>query len=140
MSRLAYAADLRPVTSSAGDDSDRGADIKRRFDALGLTDREWHRLTGIDRKTLNRAISNAPGVRPSTYTAVESYLDKLEAHAQGTPTARAVGDPGDDLVEFTVEGHFGVRAVVKGPIRDIDKLQEAVGRLIAGMDRPDPER
>ncbi len=44
-----------------------------------------------------------------------------------------VGDPGDDLIEFTVKGNFGVSAIVKGPIRDIDQLQEAVSKLIAGM-------
>jgi hypothetical protein len=47
--------------------------------------------------------------------------------------ARQIGENGEDLVEFTVEGNFGVRAVVKGPVRDMDALQAAVSKLIAGM-------
>lgn len=52
--------------------------------------------------------------------------------------ARAVGNPSDDLVEFSVEGNFGVRAVVKGPVRDIEALREAVAKLIADMNRDAP--
>lgn len=47
--------------------------------------------------------------------------------------ARRLGDPADDLVEFQIAGNFGVTAVVKGPVRDLDALQEAVSKLIAGM-------
>ena len=53
--------------------------------------------------------------------------------------ARPIGDPADDLVEFDVRGSFGVRAVVRGPIRDIEALQEAVSRLIANMPNGEAE-
>lgn len=129
-------ADFSVVTSSGGDPSDRGAAIKSRFDALGISEREWHNTTGIDRKTLNRAIRNEPGTRPSTYDAIESNLARLEGFAAGKPGAvRAIGDPDDDLVEFSVEGNFGVRAVVKGPVRDIEAMREAVAKLIADMNQ-----
>lgn len=138
MSRLLSRADFA-VVSSSGDDSDRGAAIKRRFEALGISDREWHATTGIDRKTLHRAMSNQPGTRSSTYAAIESNLDKLEDVTEGRPVAHPIGDPADDMVEFSVEGNFGVRAVVKGPIRDIDALQAAVAKIMSEMNREHPE-
>jgi hypothetical protein len=38
-----------------------------------------------------------------------------------------------DLVEFQVAGNFGVRVVVKGPVRDRRELEETVMRLIGRM-------
>lgn len=57
-------------------------------------------------------------------------LDAAQALPAGV---HAVGNPSDELVEFRVSGAFGVQAVVRGPIRDIDALQAAVSKLIAGM-------
>lgn len=111
---------------------DQGAEIKRRMDALKISDREFYNRTGIDRKTLNRAIGNEPGVRRSTYMAIETALDKLEAFAAGEPTTVTPTAEGD-YVEFTVEGNFGVRAVVRGPVKDMEELQRAVGRLVREM-------
>lgn len=126
MNGLLDSADLAIVT-------DRGADIRRRFEALGISDREWHAQTGIDRKTLIRAMENRPGVRPGTYDAIEANLGKLEARAEGKPAVRPVGDPADDLFEVEIEGNFGVRAVVKGQVRDREALREFVRDLIADM-------
>lgn len=133
MSALLDRANLAVVTT------DRGAAIRQRFDALGISEREWHARTGIDRKTLIRAMENGPNVRASTYAAIESNLDKLEARVDGRPTVQPVGDPADDLMEVVVEGNFGVRAVVKGPVRDKDALQEFVRNLIADMNRDSGE-
>lgn len=116
---------------------ERATGVQSRLEALGISDREFAERTGIDRKALRRA-ANGEAVRPSTYAGIESWLARLE-HELGMDRpdlpegARYVGDPADNLVEFTVEGNFGVRAVVKGPIRDLDALQAAVSRLIAGM-------
>jgi len=118
-------------------DSERAQKIRERLDALGISDREFEATTGVDRKALRRAASGEP-VRRSTYVAIETWLDRIE-HEVGMDApplpegARQIGDPADGLVEFTVEGNFGVRAVVKGPIRDLDALQKAVSKLIAGM-------
>lgn len=51
----------------------------------------------------------------------------------GLTEPRPIGEPSDELVEFRVSGSFGVQAVVRGPIRDIDALQAAVSKLIADM-------
>lgn len=122
-------AQSAPVTS------DRGDQIKDRLDRLGISDREFYAKTGIDRKTLNRAIAGASGVRGSTYMAIEAALDKLEAAMHGQPVTRA---PSEDTVEFTIEGNFGVRAVVKGPVKDMEELQRAVAQLVREMRGDEP--
>lgn len=122
-------------------DDDSGARIAQRREDLGMSVKSLAERAGIDRGVLTR-IEKGQGARTTSVRLVERALDELE-HEMGidvpSVVAQPVGDPEGGLVEFTVEGHFGVKAVVKGPIRDIDKLQEAVGRLIAGMDRPHPE-
>ena len=128
MGALRYAAKSPSVTD------DRGAVIQRRLDALGITDREFYARTGIDRKTLRRAVAGEEGTRASTYIAIESAIDKMEAEVKGLPTARTAGE---DYVEFTVEGNFGVKAVVKGPVKDMD--ERAVARLVREMRNPDDE-
>ena len=69
MGALRYAAKSPSVTD------DRGAVIQRRLDALGITDREFYARTGIDRKTLRRAVAGEEGTRASTYIAIESAID-----------------------------------------------------------------
>lgn len=127
MSTPGDAADLPVVTLGRGDK------IQERLDHLGISDREFHETTGIDRKTLRRAVDGEDRVRPGTYAAIEAALDKLEQRVAGVPRTKAIGDPADDLVEFTIEGNFGVRAVVKGPVRDMDELLAAVDKLMRGM-------
>lgn len=140
MNGLARRADL-PTMTSADDGETTGQEIQRRFDALGFSDREWHRKTGIDRKTLNRAMADDPKVRNATYTAILSELGKWEAVNAGkaVAVARPVGDPADDLMEISVEGNFGVRVVVKGAVRNADALHEFVRVTIADMGKAETD-
>lgn len=141
MSARAVKADSPPVTSS-GDENNRGAAIQRRIDALGISDREWHAQTGIDRKTLHRAIRNEPGTRPSTYTAIEAELDKLEAKVSG----RAVAQPAPErpnVVRIEVPNVYGAQALVfEGPVESLPELEAAVDRIMRRLAREqgiDPE-
>lgn len=112
----------------------RGAAIKRRFDTLGISGREWQTETGIDRKTLARAMDDNPVVRDTTYTAIETALDRIERHNAGMPAGAVVEtDPANDLVTVRLEGNFGVKAVVEGPVRDLDALEELVAHLVREM-------
>lgn len=115
-------------------EDDTGGRIRERRARLGLSVKELAERAGVDRDTLSN-LEAGGNARLQTVRSIERALSEMETE----PSVQPVGDPDDGLVEFVVEGHFGVRAVVKGPIRDIDKLQEAVGRLIAGMDKPHPE-
>lgn len=130
MHAVADAAQSTPVT-----DEDRGADIQRRLDRLGISDREFQARTGIDRKTLRRAVDGEEKVRASTYDAIEAGLDKLERLVSGLPAAQArpVGDPADDLIEVRLEGNFGVRAVVKGSAHDPAALKEIIAFVLREM-------
>lgn len=130
MNELASRADLRPVTSSSGDDGDdRGTTIERRFKALDMGWREWHEKTGIDRKTLQRAIDGHS--QASTYTAIEAELEKFEARNSGMPTALASSlASGEGVIEFDITGDFGVHVVVKGPVADADLLRRQAAAII----------
>jgi hypothetical protein len=112
---------------------ERGDAISARLEKLGIGEREFYRQTGIDRKTLGRAIEGLDTVRGSTYDAIETALTRLEDAVTGKAGRVELSDPEDDFVEFTIEGNFGVRAVVKGPVRDMEQLQKAVSDLVSEM-------
>jgi transcriptional regulator with XRE-family HTH domain len=115
-------------------DSERGDRIQQRLDALKISDREFHEQTGIDRKTLRRAVSGNPSVRPNTYRTIEDWLDRLEKKRESFGGIKGEsGDVGDDLIEFRLSGNFGVDVVVKGPMRDRGELEAAVTRLLREM-------
>lgn len=142
MSELVRKADSSPVTSSAGNSDDRGAAIQRRIDALGISDREWHAQTGIDRKTLHRAIRNEPGTRSSTYTAIEAELDRLEAKVSGRPVAHQVSER-PNMMRVEVQGVYGAKALVfEAPVENIAELEAMVDRImrrLAGEEGDRPE-
>lgn len=124
--------------------------VLRAFEDAGrTTDHEVGLAKGPSTSTMTKLRKAAEGTatmaepRSQTWTAIESAANWPPGTARrvwngGEPAtlpegARSIGVPNDDLVEFTVEGNFGVRAVVKGPIRDMDALQDAVARLISDM-------
>lgn len=111
--------------------------VKARRQRLGYTITELASHAGISRDTLSDLEAGNKRPHPDTVDKVLDALERLEEevgmNAPLPAGARRIGDPKDDLVEFTIEGNFGVRAVVKGPIRDLEELQQAVGKLIAGM-------
>lgn len=114
--------------------NEAGASVRARRIALGMSASALAKRAGVDRGRL-AALEAGERVRDTTAAAVESTLSALE-HETGMdlPSQVApIGDEADDLVEFVVEGNFGVRAVVKGPVRDMDAMQQAVSKIIAGM-------
>lgn len=79
------------------------------------------------------AIDRVAKWKPGSAMRVWDGGDPEPAEPELPPNVRPIGDPENELVEFRVSGAFGVQAVVRGPIRDIDALQAAVSKLIAGM-------
>lgn len=139
MTGLASRADLRDVSADAGDAEDRGAKIKARIDALGITDRQWHERTGIARQTLAKAIRNEPQVRPGTYTAIEAELDKMERAVSGEPVATQQKPPPAGVVRVTVEGVYGAKAlIVEAPPENLAELEEMVDRIMRNLRGTDP--
>jgi hypothetical protein len=125
---------VRDTQDSAlvSDEETRGAAIDRRLTDLGVGYREFEERSGINRKTLGRAIHDDPTVRENTYNLIEDWLTATEAANRGP------ADEGDgaDIVEFRLTGNFGVDVVVKGPIRDQRALEESVARLLREMRGP----
>jgi transcriptional regulator with XRE-family HTH domain len=112
--------------------------VTARRQRLGYNIAELADEAGVDEDTLSALEKGKRKPQSGTLNKVLAALDRLEREVgldAGSlpPGTRRIGNPDDDLVEFTIEGNFGVRAVVKGPIRDLPALQEAVGKLIAGM-------
>jgi transcriptional regulator with XRE-family HTH domain len=136
MHAVADTADSAPVGNE-----ERAQRIQSRLDALGISDREFAERTGIDRKALRRAASGE-AVRPSTYTAIETWLGRLEREV-GAPELpegfEYVGDPAESFIAFEV-GEGRAKIVVKGPIRDADLLREQAERLVERAEREARER
>lgn len=87
--------------------------------------------TGINRGTI--ANVEAGEARGTSAKAVAAALSGLE-YEMGMDIPTADDRPNElDLVEFEVAGNFGVRVVVKGPVRDRAALEETVLRLIGRM-------
>lgn len=112
--------------------NDRGAEIQRRLDRLNLSDRDFERRTGVERKTLRRAIEQGDRTRESTFRNIELALDQLEARLRGEPTATPAAPEarGPNMVTLRrSEGDIDV--VVEGPIENIEALAATVERLVA---------
>lgn len=137
MRQHASRADLPAVTSGQEERERRGAVIRERFEALDIGDREWHRTTGIDRKTLNRAIRGKSTT--TTYTAIESWLDKFEARAEGRPVAIPTGHIEDEhggIVRIRLEGVFGAEAaIIEAPADNPDALAAALDLIMRRLPR-----
>lgn len=86
------------------------------------------KLAKVDRGTLSALESDDPTVTPRVHGAIMTALERLE-YERGIEPCPA----GDDMgtVTFTVKGNFGVEAVVEGPVRDLDALQDSVTKSIA---------
>lgn len=107
----------------------RGAAIAQRLSALGVSDRQFHERTGIDRKTLRRAIDGEERVRSSTYHAIESALKELEAEREP-----ATSPPAPRTVSFELQSGE-VSVTVEGPITDVAALRQEVQALVHELRR-----
>jgi hypothetical protein len=110
-------------------DKEASEAIQTRLDRLGISRREFHELTGIDRKTLGRAVAGEERVRASTHAAIARELDRLETAAgMGGP---GVQSPESRSIEFEVASDEGLRVVVKGPVSEATVLRGEVAALIS---------
>ena len=123
---------LRSVT-----DETRGQAIQRRREAVGMTVTELaERATAarggdkpaLDWQTVQRAEDDRS--QSATYGLLEKVLADLEEEIGGPP------ERPEHTVEFLLEGNFGVRVRVKGPVADLPELERSVGRLIKQMGQP----
>jgi transcriptional regulator with XRE-family HTH domain len=116
-------------TSTSGN---RGHALKRRRLSLGIKSvSELHRESGVSREAITAAEEGSAS--PATYERLEAWFDRFE-HETGSEAAEAAEHAENHgIVEFTVEGDFGVRVVVRGPIQDVEALERSVGRIVASI-------
>lgn len=87
---------------------ERARKIQERLDALGISDREFQEQTKVDRKALRRA-ANGEKVRGSTYTAIETWLTRLESeNGEGVE----FHEEAPRLIRITVHDVYGIGEIV----------------------------
>lgn len=107
-------------------DPERGRRIVDRREALGMTRNEFSGRKKIDRETVKRAEESAPGVRSSTYGAIEKALSELEDEIGMNDPERSPG-----VARFIVRGVYGVESlIVEGPVENIADLERSVDRIM----------
>ena len=125
MHAVALTANSPSVTEAS-----RGSAIRARLDALGISDREFERESGVSRGTLGRAIADDPRTTAATYLGIEAWLDRREERNRGLPA-----EP--HIVTFRLSGNFGVDIVISGPVENLSELEAAVERLVRGVGQQD---
>jgi transcriptional regulator with XRE-family HTH domain len=122
MSTNGEAADLPLV-----DNAERGEAIRRRRMALGIRSvSELAARTGVSRSAASAA-EHGGGAR-GTYERLEAWLSEQERNGLSAPPSDGV-----EQIEFTVEGDFGVKVTVKGPISDRAALEDSVAKIVRSI-------
>lgn len=112
------------------DNAERGELIRRRRMALGIRSvSEFATLTGVSRSATGAA-EHGEGAK-GTYERLEAWLADRE-RAEGREVTTAPPMPLEQI-EFTVEGDFGVKVTVKGPIADRAALEDSVTKIIRSI-------
>jgi predicted transcriptional regulator len=131
-----HRAGLSSVTND--ENAARRQAIKERFQKLGLTDREWYRLTDIPRQTLNKTISGEVKTHESTFVAIEAALDKLEAQAAGKPVASVATDTEvPRVVTFEMTKGGRTRWAMSWPVEDMAEMEPVIARLMQVVEDDD---
>lgn len=114
---------------------ERGELIRRRRMALGIRSvSEFAAKTKVSRSATSAAEHGEGSV--GTYERLEAWLTDRE-RAEGD--TRSVEPMQLDQIEFTVEGDFGVKVTVKGPITDRSALEDSVAKIIRSIREGAPD-
>jgi transcriptional regulator with XRE-family HTH domain len=119
----------------------RGQALKKRRLSLGIKSiSQLHRESGLSREAITAAEEGHGST--ASYERLEAWFDRFE-HETGSEAAEAAEHAENHgIVEFTVDGDFGVKVVVRGPIQDVEALERSVGRIVASIregQKEDPE-
>ena len=102
-----------------------GPEVKRRRKRIGMSIEELAAEAQVSRDTLSDYEGEVRKPHPSTSRKVREALERIE-HETGMDAPGT----GGDIIEFEVSGDFGVRVVVRGPIRDAEELQRSAAALV----------
>lgn len=115
-----------------------GEDIKRRRIAAGLDQAELAREAGVGRTTLHNIEAGA-GARGSSLGKIIRALEAAEAESGVVRTVPSE-PPEVEMIEFEIEGAFGVKVVrARGPRDDHDILREDVIAIIRSIQQGESE-
>jgi DNA-binding XRE family transcriptional regulator len=112
---------------------DNGSVTARR-EKLGLSKAKLAALADVDRETLAKIEAG----QPVTQTKAQQVEDALRTreYEYGLDAPAEVPPPNGnaaETVEFTIEGDFGVRVTVRGPITDHEILRADVTEIIRSI-------
>jgi transcriptional regulator with XRE-family HTH domain len=105
-----------------------GREIERRRKALGMDVAPFAREAGVSRTTLAAIEAGTVDPRDKSLAKILRALDQLEDEGGVAPRSEAI-----ETIEFTVEGDFGVKVTVRGPIRDRGELEQSVANIIRSI-------
>jgi transcriptional regulator with XRE-family HTH domain len=108
---------------------------------LGLSVAELARRAHISVDTVRKILHGREGQATKVKAvddalaraAQEKGLDASVVSRAGVPPSRGRELAEDNLMEFEVGGNFGVSVVVRGPVANHAELEQAVLKLIQGM-------
>lgn len=123
------------VADSEPPHGDRGRRIRERRERLGMTITQLAEAVDVPRSRLSQVENGKGNPRGDTYGKIERGLDRLEERYGMNDPEVITHEGRPALVKYTIQGNFGVQAVVEGPVENIEELEASVARLIAGMQR-----
>lgn len=91
-------------------------------------------LTGVARSAVSAAEHGDAST--GTYERLEAFLSQRERGEEREVAVRPVGDPNEGMFEVVLEGNFGVRTIVRGPVSNPQAVADMAERLIRQMSTP----
>jgi DNA-binding XRE family transcriptional regulator len=113
---------------------DNGSVTARR-EKLGLSKAKLAALADVDRETLAKIEAGQPVTQTKAQQVEDALRTREFEYGMGAPAATVAPANGNgaETVEFTIEGDFGVRVTVKGPITDHEILRADVTEIIRSI-------
>lgn len=121
----------------------RGAAIAAQMELLRLTQKQIAARARLTEKTVSKALRDQPGVRPSTYQALEDALARTRAEWGGGPSVDSTGVVPSGQVRLTVSGmHGDFELTVEGALAQRDELRDLLGDVLTqlGQQQEDGDR
>jgi transcriptional regulator with XRE-family HTH domain len=117
-------------------EQERGDALRRRRLAHGIRSvREFAEESGVSRNAVTAAEEGRGS--EGTYQRLEAWLDAFD-HETGSD-APAQDSSAVEQMTFIVEGDFGVKVTVSGPVSDREALEASVANIIRSIRKSSPD-
>lgn len=113
-------------------DISRGDAIRKRRLEHGIRSvREFAEASGVSRNAVTAAEEGHAS--EGTYQRLEAWLDSFDQETGSDLPSSVV-----ETIEFVVEGDFGVKVTVRGPITNREDLQAAAAEIVRSIRETKP--